>query len=181
MSRSNYRNLIIIGNGFDCWQGIPTSYEKFRVYYNEHIAEVASKLGYSFYTIKDTAGIEKKVTAVELIYGNPFEPDQLENDFFWNLEARMDKIDDQIINLYFGRSAEGRKKLSLAVDEAITLLRRLFCDWVMTFNIEEKNSGFRFPDDCFIINFNYTDTLEKWFGVKFKNDFHIHGVATDPE
>ena len=44
MSRSNYRNLIIIGNGFDCWQGIPTSYEKFRVYYNEHIAEVASKL-----------------------------------------------------------------------------------------------------------------------------------------
>lgn len=51
----------------------------------------------------------------------------------------------------------------------------------MTFNIEEKNSGFRFPDDCFIINFNYTDTLEKRFGVKFKNDFHIHGVATDPE
>lgn len=42
MSRSNYRNLIIIGNGFDCWQGIPTSYEKFRVYYKEHIAEVAS-------------------------------------------------------------------------------------------------------------------------------------------
>ena len=109
VSRSNYKNLIIIGNGFDCWQGIPTSYEKFRVYYNEHIEEVASKLGYSFYTIKDTAGIEKKVTAVELIYGNPFEPDQLENDFFWNLEARMDKIDDQIINLYFGRSAEGRK------------------------------------------------------------------------
>ena len=181
VSRSNYKNLIIIGHGFDCWQGIPTSYEKFRVYYNEHIEEVASKLGYSFYTIKDTAGIEKKITAVELIYGNPFEPDQLENDFFWNLEARMDKIDDQIINLYFGRSAEGRKKLSQAVDEAITLIRRLFCDWVMTFNIEEKSSGFRFPDDCFIINFNYTDTLEKRFGVKSKNDFHIHGVATDPE
>lgn len=66
VSRSNYKNLIIIGNGFDCWQGIPTSYEKFRVYYNEHIEEVASKLGYSFYTIKDTAGIEKKITAVEL-------------------------------------------------------------------------------------------------------------------
>ena len=27
VSRSNYKNLIIIGNGFDCWQGIPTSYE----------------------------------------------------------------------------------------------------------------------------------------------------------
>ena len=69
---------------------------------------------------------------------NQLRFDGLENDFFWNLEARMDKIDDQIINLYFGRSAEGRKKLSQAVDEAITLIRRLFCDWVMTFNIEES-------------------------------------------
>ena len=75
MSRSNYKNLIIIGNGFDCWQGIPTSYEKFRIYYSDHVEEAANKLGYSFYTIKDKAGIEKKVTAVELIYGNPFKPD----------------------------------------------------------------------------------------------------------
>lgn len=119
MSRSKYRNLIIIGNGFDCWQGIPTSYEKFRLYYIEHIEEAAEALGLEFYTIKDKSGAEKKVTAVELIYGNPFEPDQLENEFFWNLEARMDKLDDQNINLFFGRSGEGQKRLRQAVDEAI--------------------------------------------------------------
>lgn len=181
MSCSKYRNLTIIGNGFDCWQGIPTSYERFRVYYSEHIEEVAGALGYELYTVKNKSGVEKKVTAVELIYGNPFEPDQLENQFFWNLEARMDKLDDQNINLFFGRSVEGRKKLSKAVDEAIMLLRKLFCDWVATFNIEEADSGYKFPDDSFVINFNYTDTLEKRFGVNQNNGFHIHGVATNPD
>jgi len=181
MSRSKYKNLIIVGNGFDCWQGIPTSYEKFCFYYNEHIEEVADSLGCSFYTTTEKCGGEKKITAVELIYGNPFDPDILEKEFFWNLEARMDKLDDQIINLYFGRSEEGRKKLSKAVDEAILLLRRLFCDWVTTFNVEAKDSGFKFSDDCFVINFNYTDTLEKRFGVEESNDFHIHGSAANPD
>lgn len=181
MARSKYKNLIIVGNGFDCWQSLPTSYEKFRVYYNEHIEETARALGYERYTIIDQSGMEKKVTAVELIYGNPLMADQLENEFFWNLEARMDKLDDQNINLFFGRSAEGRKKLSKVVDEAIMLLRKLFCDWVATFNIEEADSGFRFLQDSFVINFNYSDTLEKRFGVNPNNDFHIHGVAANPD
>lgn len=180
MSRSKYRNLIIVGNGFDCWQSIPTSYEAFRLYYSKHVEEVAKALGYGIYTVTDKSGAKKNITAVELIYGNPFEPNYLENEFFWNLEARMDRLDDQKINFFFGRSAEGREKLRKTVDEAITLLRRLFCDWVETFNIKKENSGFRFSDDSFIVNFNYTDTLEKRFGVNPNNDFHIHGVATDP-
>ena len=173
MARSKYKNLIIVGNGFDCWQSLPTSYEKFRVYYNEHIEETARALGYERYTIIDQSGMEKKVTAVELIYGNPLMADQLENEFFWNLEARMDKLDDQNINLFFVRSAEGRKKLSKVVDEAIMLLRKLFCDWVATFNIEEADSGFQFLQDSFVINFNYSDTLEKRFGVNPNNDFQL--------
>ena len=59
-------------------------------------------------------------------------------------------------------------------------MRRLFCGWVETLNIKKENSGFKFSDDSFIVNFNYTDTLEKRFGVNPSIDFHIHGVATDP-
>lgn len=179
MSRSKYKNLIIIGNGFDCWQGIPTSYEKFRLYYAEHINTVAEKLGCKFYSITDKDGNEKRITAVEMIYGDPFNPENLESEFFWNLEARMDRLDDQIINLFFGRSKEGIEALRLAVDEAILLLRKLFCDWVSTFNIEVRNSEFKFSDDCFVINFNYTDTVEKRFGLLEGNVFHIHGSAND--
>lgn len=181
MSRSKYKNLIIVGNGFDCWQNIPTSYEEFRLYYAEHIDAVATELGYSFYTIDDKSGNKKKITSVELIYGNPLAPDNLESEFFWNLEARLDKLDDQLINLYFGREDEGRKALNKAVDEAVNLLRRLFCDWVSTFNIEPMDSGFHFSEDCFVINFNYTDTVEKRFGLSADQVFHIHGSANDAD
>ena len=179
MSRSKYRNLIIIGNGFDCWQGIPTSYENFRLYYAEHIYEVANSLGCKLYTVTDKNGNDKKITAVEIIYGDPFNPDNLESEFFWHLESRMDKLDDQIINMFFGRTTEGIKTLRHAVVEAISLLRRLFCDWVTTLNIDIKDSGYKFTNDCFVINFNYTDTIEKRFALSSSNVFHIHGSADD--
>lgn len=37
-----YKNLIIVGNGFDRWQNLPTSYENFRLYYQDHI--ISSRL-----------------------------------------------------------------------------------------------------------------------------------------
>ncbi len=179
MPRSKYKNLIIVGNGFDCWQDIPTSFSQFRLYYAEHIRCVAEELGCKFYSAKDKEGHEKKITAVEIIYGDPFNPDDLELVFFWNLEARMDWVDDQVINFYFGRTAEGIDELKLAVEEAITLLRRVFCDWGASLKIEIQDSGFCFPDDCFVINVTYTDTVEKRFGVQRENVFHIHGSAHD--
>ena len=177
MARSKYKNLIIIGNGFDRWQGIPTSYDNFRQYYFTHIEQVAIELGCSFYSAVDDNGEEKRVTAVELIYGDPFEPKHLEAEFFWNLEARLDGIDDQIVNLYFGRDKEGIEKLNKAVDEAILLIQRLFSDWVGTLDVSSSDSGYKFTDDCFVVNFNYTDTVEKRFGVSPQNVYHIHGSA----
>ena len=32
MARTRYRKLMLIGNGFDRWQGLPTSYDAFRNY-----------------------------------------------------------------------------------------------------------------------------------------------------
>ena len=93
----------------------------------------------------------------------------------------MDRLDDQKINLYFGRSHEGLDALKVAVDEAITLLKRLFCDWVATFEVEPLNSGYTFSENCFVINFNYTDTVEKRFHISQDHIFHIHGTATQPE
>ena len=49
MSRSLYKNLIIVGNGFDMWQGLPTSYEKFRLYYHDNIERIAKELNCTFY------------------------------------------------------------------------------------------------------------------------------------
>lgn len=47
--------------------------------------------------------------------------------------------------------------------------------------IDSGDSGYRFDESCYFINFNYTDTLEKRFGVDENEDYHIHGEADDPE
>ncbi|MBR1373937.1 hypothetical protein IJ556_05745, partial [bacterium] len=50
-----------------------------------------------------------------------------------------------------------------------------------TINIDETESGFKFTDDCYIINFNYTDTIGKRFGYNEDKVYHIHGETNDPE
>lgn len=47
--------------------------------------------------------------------------------------------------------------------------------------ITAGNAGYHFDDSCYFINFNYTDTLIKRFGVNPENEYHIHGEANDPE
>lgn len=51
----------------------------------------------------------------------------------------------------------------------------------MTIEIEERNTPFQFGDNVLFVNFNYTDTLCKRFGVNPVNEFHIHGSAQDKE
>ena len=181
MSRSKYKNLVIIGNGFDRWQNLPTSYDQFRKYYFANVDKVISELGLSKHTVSDDAGNEKVVTAVELIYGDPFDPNKLPDEFFWNFETVLDKLDDQELNSYFGRSKQGLSNLKNLVAEAQKILRTLFCDWVAALDISKMDSGIHFPDNCYFINFNYTDTLEKRFGVDRKDDYHIHGSAECPD
>lgn len=179
MSMSKFKNLIIVGNGFDRWQNLPTSYDEFRKYYSSHIDEVTDRMGYRRYEIIDDSGQKKQVTAVELIYSNPFNPKTLPDAFFWNFETALDKVDEQQLNLFFGRSKNGIKDLSNVVQEAQSVLREMFCNWVFSLDVKNENSGYAFPDDCFVVNFNYTDTLGKRFWVNTANDYHIHGKADD--
>ena len=178
-SRSHYRKLIIIGNGFDRWQGLPTSYEDFRKYYSQHIEEIIKKLGFQKNTYQRNDG--QLITDVELIYGDPFHPDKLPDNFFWTFETTLNQLDDQLINQFFGKTHKGLYQMQKSVARAQTILREAFGSWIATIDIPPKETGFRFSDDCYCINFNYTDTLQKRFGVSAVNDYHIHGEASDPE
>ena len=42
--KGQYTKLFLIGNGFDRWQGLPTSYGDFRQYYFAHILEITKEL-----------------------------------------------------------------------------------------------------------------------------------------
>lgn len=106
-----YKNLIIIGNGFDRWQGLPTSYGNFIDYYNLHIEQILRKLHVKKLKIKNPDSKNQKINPVDLIYSNPINPKPLENEFFWNFEQSIALLDDHLINLCFGKSNRGLRKL----------------------------------------------------------------------
>lgn len=137
------------------------------------------KKAFNEYQKKYTEGNTITYSDVELFYGDPFKLQKLDHTFWWNFKTSMDKIDDQQINYFFGR--DGVKNIKRCAENAQKILKELFRDWVGTIHISEEISKYAFGDNVLFVNFNYTDTLLKRFGVKAVNEFHIHGMANEKE
>lgn len=173
--------LIIIGNGFDIWQGNPTSYSQFRKYYLTHRDEIMKRLRIKKRVYQDGTGQEISISDVELIYGDPFDPKQL-SDQFWNrFEFSLSKLDAERLNFFFGKDSKGLREMKKSIKNAFRIMRKAFCNWIGEITIDNKNAGYSFGDNCLFINFNYTDTLQKRFNVKEENEYHIHGEAKDKD
>ena len=67
------------------------------------------------------------------------------------------------------------------LNSALKILRKVFGDWIKSISIADKDTGYRFDDSCYFINFNYTNTLEKRFQVDERNVNYIHGDFSDTE
>ena len=181
--------LILIGNGFDIWQGLNTSYSQFEEYYYAHREEILRKLRIKAYKIYgadrkpklDQTGKPVVCSDVELLYGNPFAPDTGLARMFWHrFEDSLNKIDTQRLNLYFGKERRGLSEMKRSAHNAQRILRKAFCDWIGTIQLKGQETGYQFGDNCLFVNFNYTDTLPKRFRINPEDEYHIHGEATDP-
>lgn len=171
--------LVIIGNGFDLWQGCNTSYTEFQKDYLAHRDEILRKLHIKKHKYLDELGNSISLSDVELIYGDPFEPAELRGEFWGTFETSLADIDAERINMFFGKDFKGLKKMRRCVQNANWILREAFCSWIGTTQVAEGKEKYDFGDNCLFINFNYTDTLRKRFGVKEEDECHIHGEATD--
>lgn len=171
--------IVVIGNGFDKWQGLNTSYTDFQTYYYKHLDEILKKLHIKKKKCIGSDGTMEEWSDVEVIYGDPFNLDELENEFWNNFENSLADIDVERINLFFGKEKSDLKKMQRSLRNAKRILTEAFCGWIATISIQEGDAGYRFGDNCIFINFNYTDTLQKRFGVNEMREFHIHGEATD--
>ena len=180
--------LIVIGNGFDTWQGLNTSYASFRQYYQAHREEIMKRLHIEMHEIEEyhhgkmTQKI--RISDVEIVYGNPFQPRELPLEFWNRFEDSLSQIDAEVLNLYFGKSKHGLRKMKKSIRNAKRILSEAFCDWIQSQPIEKKQAmvdgqPFHFDEHCAFISFNYTDTLRKRFGVDESRVIHIHGEASD--
>lgn len=169
--------LIIIGNGFDIWQGLDTSYKSFHNYYKQHLNDILRKLHLKKHEYIDENGKSYFLSDVELVYGDPFSPEELD-DAFWNtFELSLDKVDSERLNLFFGKTEEELYELQEAVENAQNILREAFSAWIQSIPVASCDSGYTFGEDCYCINFNYTNTVESRFGCP--KEYHIHGEKED--
>ena len=171
--------LVIIGNGFDIWQGLHTGYNEFQKHYLLHRDEIMKRLRIKKKVFQDESGQKIAISDVELIYGDPFEPGQLDDGFWSTFEASLDKLNAERLNLFFGKDRKDLREMSKSIRDADRILRETFCDWIGEITIDNKDAGYRFGDNCMFINYNYTNTLLKRFKVKEENEYHIHGEAAD--
>ena len=155
--RMHVDTLFLIGNGFDIWQGLDTRCAAFEKYYEAHLDEVLDKLHIKKRILTDKNGNPVSCSDVELFYGDPYNPQKLPHDFWRDYETYLDKVDAQRI------------------------LREIFCDRVTSISISKEEPEYDFGENALFINFNYTDTLLKRFGVKEVNEYHIHGSAHDKD
>lgn len=172
--------LVVIGNGFDLWQGLPTRYAQFREYYFAHRDEILKRLHIKKQNVRQADGSWAALTDVERIYGDPFRPSELADQFWGSFETSLAGVDAERLNLFFGKSPRGLRRMRRSIRNASRILTAAFSDWVSSIAIDGKSSEYSFGEHCIFLNFNYTDTLQKRFGISPRDEFHIHGEASDP-
>lgn len=174
--------LVIIGNGFDIWQGLYTDYKNFQQYYLNNRDSILQRLGFSKrWNVVREDGSEASFSDVEIIYGDPFKLDELNSDFWYVFEDSLSNVNAERLNLFFGKDDDNLDELSITIENAQSILREAFCDWISEVKVTSEKNSFQFGSNCLFVNFNYTNTLVQRFGVDREKIFHIHGEASDKD
>ncbi|TAX46510.1 hypothetical protein ELI01_30455 (plasmid) [Rhizobium leguminosarum] len=163
--------LYIVGNGFDLHHGIPSSYKAFGEYLRNSDAK--------------TYEVVAKYFTVDAEFWAEFEDRLASFD--------IDSLIEDASNFLVGYGAEDwsdayhhdyQYEIEQAVEAISTTLRLRFAEWIRQLPIPSASdiAGQRVPVDpsAVFLNFNYTPSLQRLYGVPDGNVLHIHGAAADP-
>lgn len=161
-------HLYIIGNGFDLYHGLPTSYGHFREYVKEHDKEL--------------------VKLIEKYY-----PHKKNSDFWNDFEENLGNFDDDLLREYGNNYLEDygcekwcdafhhdyQYELNKVVDRITLGLRENFCGWLSQISLNGlEQKAIPLEKDAYYLTFNYTRTLERIYNLPKQNILHIHGTST---
>jgi len=157
--KKHVTTLVIIGNGFDIQNGLPTSYRDF---YKLYSSDLSSSLKYfpNFYNDQEWSCFEENLAV--------FDEDNFREDSAW--APSMDEMVESSKDAY-GYNDEIDQKVGDLVDS----IHRSFKDWVKSIDVNKASNFMEFPDSCKFISFNYTPTLQKVYLIPNENVLHIHG------
>ena len=179
--QTEMKHLYIIGNGFDIFTGLHTSYADFRrwlevnyVFVYENMVSAYNMDGEWWNDFETQLGL----LDVEDYVRRFNKPEKSITKIIADLESRKQKKNNSIsTGLYSESSCANRLRglleiLQFCFERWVDDCQRMITDPKYT-HIEKSNS--------FFINFNYTDVLEWLYKIPEERVLHIHGRASKHE
>lgn len=152
--------IVIIGNGFDVNHGLPSSYAHFKAWLSTNDKGLFDFL--------------ERYIDVNGDWWNDFERNLSEIDI--PKLIRETPLEDRPIDPRLPPSFSHPASWRLdSVRDAISLK---FTEWVKTLDDVKISKKMELPEACLYISFNYTDTLERVYGIEENRIVYIHGKAS---
>ncbi|WP_312072057.1 AbiH family protein [Anaerotignum propionicum] len=184
-------NLNIIGNGFDLYHGLPSSYYYFGCYLIENDPDLYMALSKWF-----------RFRYYSQSRGYPYEDFEygVEEQFWTEFEERLGIVDETVIIDSYDSDLDLEIEdydIPMEDDKIAEEIRKSFIAWVSStldvkenYKVIKKNKkilinkeyyklGFSNSDRYLV--FNYTHVLQNIYGIQPKNIYYVHGECTNYE
>lgn len=164
MKQEATKTLYIIGNGFDQYHSLKTSYDDFRKF------------------VKQTDPYLYELVEKYFMYKK--------QDFWHDFEENLGLLDDDMLRDYAHNYLEQygcenwrdsfnhdyQYEISRILETLTKGLHKSFESWLSTISLNKtKKRLIELSKDANYLSFNYTDTLEKVYAISRANILHIHG------
>jgi hypothetical protein len=171
------KNLYIIGNGFDLYHKLDTKYQSFAKYLAEKDSEVY-ELFLTYYGLPDIS--EDPVTDEEYAAWATFELALADLDYEQVLEDHSDSAANPGAEDFRDRDWHTYQvEMEMIIEKLTKELIADFNNFILNVkypsNIDDKKISI-VPQSLFL-NFNYTETIEKYYKISDKDICYIHNKA----
>jgi hypothetical protein len=153
--------LYIIGNGFDLWHRLPTSYRQFNEFAEETLGEIENY--YSFNFSQDGPWHDFENTLGKFNWSE-----------FYDAHNHID-VASESFRPSFVYALED--DLTEQADQHVGAIRKCFQEWVSEIDVTVAEPKCALAAGAKYFTFNYTSTLEIVYGIPNEQVLYIHGKA----
>lgn len=153
------KTLYIIGNGFDLWHDLPTSYNDFYGFAKDLLDEIEEYYSFDLRQNQPWHDFENAL--------GKFDAD---NFFSIHNEVNVNSEDFRPRDIY-GLEDE----LTEQTKNHVSTIEETFVDWVDSIDVTNAVQKMIFNTNSVFITFNYTSTLQSIYNIEDERVFHIHG------
>lgn len=176
--------LIIIGNGFDLYHGLSTSYSDYRDWLLDHDERVVAdfeSFDYATECLLHESSLSCKSSSME-------EGDRRWSSLEESLGIEWDDLCYETLEHAYPNLTDDNPgwddfwiELQVRLEYLKKLTRDRFREWVESIDVSKAKPVLELPDTASFITFNYTPTLEYVYGVLPDRILHIHGSVLNKE